>query len=1475
MILLLAGLIFSFQFKSVQTWAAKKAASFLSDELNTRVQIKSLYLKPFKSLVLEGLFIEDLDKDTLLNSQKLTVDIAYFAPFSERKIKLNKVSLKNTTFYLKSYKDSSTNLSFIINYFDSGVKDTTVRRKPFDFSLQNASIRNLDFRYKNYRRPDTLINGINYDDVYVKRLSADLEDINTKDYLFKTKINRMHFTEKSGFVLNNLTADATIAAKSITLENMLLKTPHTTLRDYFSMKFNSYVDFDDVENRVLMEGRFKNARIYAKDIAFFAPQIDYMKLDLFVTGTIKGKVNNLRAKNLLIKTGKTTYIKGDFQVRGLPETKNTFLDLDFNQIYSNKADVELILERLTGNKNTLPEVINKFGNINFKGRFTGFIKDFVAYGEFKTKLGQLKSDVNMKINRNNVPSYTGKIQAIDFNLGDLIDEESINRTTFVANVNGRGFELDQLMEKLDIKAQYFEFNRYSYRNITVNGTVNKQLFDGILKVDDKNVKLSFNGKANLNPNLPEFNFVANIKNANLHKLNFLKDTVSVDADVNSDFSGNSLSNIQGQFLLQNVRLTNTEKSVVVDSVKLQADGIGTNRLLALTSNIGDAQIKGEYDLNTLPSAFKTIVKKYIPSYQTKIVKPKNQNFEFRVDLKNFDYLSSLFIPELKIPERGAFYGKFNSAKDTVTLSGFVKTLIYNDIIFSNIIIDQNTNAKSLEAIVSMDKVQFSEGGTYVQNIIVQNSLKNDSLTFNVKLSDKDAVNQLDLYGLVKFDTDTLAQLSLLPSDVIIDNQIWKIQDQVKIKFENNRTLIENFELSSKDQLIAINGAISKSENDALEVIIQNLRLASLSQVTKAYGVDISGTMNGTANLSAILGTPNIKSDLSVDSLKYNNTTIGNLKTVSVYNNATNKIDVEATIYKGSEKTMDVAGNIDIASESNNLNLDVALDKTELIIIEPFVKSLVSNLKGQISANLHVTGKFNNPKVDGGIDFINTGLTVNYLKTAYTFNQRVNIENSVVQIDNLKLTDSEGHQATANGTVDLRKPDNPTINAQIDANNFIALNTTAKDNPLYYGKAYATGKFTFDGPTDAMRINIKAKTEEGTEFTIPLNGASTVSSNDFIIYVAKDSTLNNNEPVNFFNGITMEFDLAVDEGSTVNILTEVGNLTGKGTAQLNLKITSMGDFEMKGDYIIDEGQFDFTANNLINKTFDIKKGGTIRWTGDPADAEINLNASYSTRASIAPLYAAAGRTLPDKDQNLRVLAEAEMLLKGSLLNPQIDFNLNFPNNSGYKTELQGYLDDKDNEAQQVINLVVRNSFNGNSSAGIGIDNQTLIGSGLELGFSKLQNIVSQTLGVKNLDFNLRSLNEFGIGYSFFNNRLKVQGSFVNNKYNNDYFNNNFFTSSFTDLTRDAQMTYDIKKDGSLVGKIFNRPSNRDFFNLNSDIYTNGVGLVYVQEYDTFKEFIQNTFGRAKKKSESEQKEESEKRSETQKSPIIHPPREEEQ
>ncbi|TAH02647.1 MAG: translocation/assembly module TamB [Sphingobacteriales bacterium] len=1444
--LFLGGIILALRLPPVQTWAAQKATKYLSGELKTRVEVKSLYLKPFKSLVLEGLYIEDLQKDTLLLAPKLVIDINYFSPFTERKITLNNIELYNGKFYLKKLKDSSSNLSFIIKYFDSGKVDTT-KKDPFDITFDKVTIKNFDFKYKNFLYNEPLIKHVNYEDVHLKHLNIALLGLDIKNYLFKAKINKLSFTEKSGFVLNELSANAVIDTNKIVLNQLKLITPKSALKDFFSMTFKSFNDFDDFENKVTMEGHFRDAKIAAQDVAYFSSALNKINLGIEVNGNVKGIVKNLKAKNLQVKVGKASYFNGDFLVKGLPDIKNTFLNLKFSQLATNKTDLDYIIYKATGNKKSIiPTLVNKFGNVNFKGQFTGFTNDFIAYGDFKTKMGRIKTDVNLKINKAGTPFYNGTVQVYNFELGQLVNENQLGQTSLKLAIKGSGFNFNKLNQNINTTIAYLDFNNYRYHNIALKGLFANQLFKGKIAVNDVNLKLDFNGSANLKPKFPEFDFYAKIGQANLRKLKFINDTITVDAEFNTKFTGNSLANIAGDLALNSIKVQTAKSAYKIDSVNLKAQGFGINRLLALKSDFGDANLKGQYDLNTLPSAFKVVLKKYIPSLKTNITPPKKQNFQFDFDLKNMDVLTSIFLPTLSIPERGSFNGKFNSDSGLVSLTGFVKTIKFNKMVYHNIIIDQNTLPKSLEVIIAIDKINITDS-IITQNVILQNSLRNDSLTFNVKLSDKSADNQLDLYGLVEFGTDTTAKLSILPSDIIVDNQVWKVQDKARIKFENNKTIIEGFTLGNNKQLVAVNGSISDNADDLLNVAIENLSLKTLSKLTKGSGVNLLGTLNGNVHLSSLLTNPNIESDITIESLQYNKTFIGNMQLSTGFNNQTNLIDVNATIDNKGLKTLDIKGAIDIKSETNNLDLNVFLDKTELIIFDPFVNDIVSNLSGQISSNLKITGPFKAPQINGTAALENASLTVNYLNTAYTINDKVLIQNSMILINELVIKDAQQNKALVNGTVDLANPANPDIEVNVSATKFMALNTTAKNNQPYYGLAFATGDFNFNGPTDALKIVINAKTDKGTNFTIPLNNAATVGANDFIFYVSKDTLRNNQVGDNFFKGLSMDFQLRVDDAAQVKILTPVGNLMGTGNADLRLLITTLGDFEMYGDYVINNGKFDFTANNVINKTFDIKKGSDIRWTGDPSNANININAAYLTRTPISPLYLAAGQTQTDDRRNETVLAQANMILTNSLFSPDIKFELEFPNNTDIKTRLGGYLNNKDNENQQVINLVVRNSFSGSANGGLGFQNSDLLGSGLELAFSKFNNILSQSLQIKNLDFNVRSVSELGGTYSLWDNRVTLRGNFSNNRYSaqSSIVNNNLFNTAITDVTRDLEINYNIKKDASFAIKGFQRPANRDFFNLNRDIYINGIGLVYTQEYDTFAEFIHNTFFGKKK------------------------------
>jgi len=467
--------------------------------------------------VIENLLVLDRQKDTILNTPKFLVDINQIS-IKKRIVDINTVQINNGSFYLKSYKDRSTNLDFIIDYFDSGTPTVKPKKKPYKISFDRVILNNISFKYKN-QRVDTVMKGVNFDDIYLTSFNGIFEKLNTTDHILQADIKNLTFKEKSGFYLKNLTAFTTVDTNSIELKNLMLVTNKSRLSDYFQMRFDKYRDFRDYVNKVRMKANFKNSYLASRDVAYFAPELDQMNLEIEVDGRITGLVNNLKAKKLSVKAGKATYIKGDFIVKGLPNLKETFMDLKIEMAGTNKADLDEILTSTTGKKTkVIPVVIGKFGNINFNGSFTGFQNDFIAYGEFKTKLGRLVSDVNMKIDKKGVPSYSGNVKAYDFNLGNLLDENDLGRISASLNVEGRGTEIKNLSEKLNGDIDYIDFNQYRYRNVKIDGTFDKKYFDGRLQINDKNVQLVFDGGVNLNPKLPVFNFKAQISNAKLKAL---------------------------------------------------------------------------------------------------------------------------------------------------------------------------------------------------------------------------------------------------------------------------------------------------------------------------------------------------------------------------------------------------------------------------------------------------------------------------------------------------------------------------------------------------------------------------------------------------------------------------------------------------------------------------------------------------------------------------------------------------------------------------------------------------------------------------------------------------------------------------------------------------------------------------------------------------------------------------------------------
>ncbi|NNU34105.1 hypothetical protein HK413_08035 [Mucilaginibacter sp. S1162] len=283
--------------------------------------------------------------------------------------------------------------------------------------FERTVVNNFHFRFHDLNK-NNKITGINFDDLDVYNLSVAVNNMDLKHHTFKGDVQHLTLKEKAGFYLKNYSALTTIDTNRILAQHLIIQTPKSIIRNQLDMRFKDFGDFGDFVNKVHIDGQLHSSHISSTDIAYFTTGLEKINFELGVDGRITGLVNNLKAKSLTITAGRATFIKGDFNFKGLPDWDKTHLDLKFDQLATNKKDLDYLYSHFTGDpKAVAPEIVGRFGNVNFTGEFKGLQNDFAATGTFKTQLGRFDPNIKLKINKDGIPAYTGTVDAYDFKPG--------------------------------------------------------------------------------------------------------------------------------------------------------------------------------------------------------------------------------------------------------------------------------------------------------------------------------------------------------------------------------------------------------------------------------------------------------------------------------------------------------------------------------------------------------------------------------------------------------------------------------------------------------------------------------------------------------------------------------------------------------------------------------------------------------------------------------------------------------------------------------------------------------------------------------------------------------------------------------------------------------------------------------------------------------------------------------------------------
>jgi hypothetical protein len=406
---------------------------------------------------------------------------------------------------------------------------------------------------------------------------------------------------------------------------------------------------------------------------------------------------------------------------------------------------------------------------------------------------------------------------------------------------------------------------------------------------------------------------------------------------------------------------------------------------------------------------------------------------------------------------------------------------------------------------------------------------------------------------------------------------------------------------------------------------------------------------------------------------------------------------------------------------------------------------------------------------------------------------------------------------------------------IKGENILAMNTHAEDNDYFFGKAYANGTVHIFGDDKEANIVVNAVSQPQTKCYIQMGGASKAADNSFINFVNKrintrrENTAEKTVASDFNVKINLQIDVTPNAEMQLIVDPKAGDvITGQGNGSLRVEFDSFSDIKLYGTYIIDNGYYLFTLQNVFRKEFKIDKGGTIAWTGDPFNAQVNIRALYPLTASLKDL----DETLQNETTRTTVPVNCVLKLTEDLMKPTVNFDINLPSSDeGVKQRVRNIINTDEMMNRQIIYLLVFNKFFTpdylRASTSTVFNNE-----GLSLLFStasaQLNSLVSQftksnnfTLG---LDYQQRNLESSDIKAQFLyqpSNRWIVNG-------NLGYRIDNLSTST-NKFIGDVDIEYLLTESGKFRVKFFNHTIDRYRLQSSETKQGQGVGLLYKEDF----------------------------------------------
>lgn len=1431
----------------IQQKVATIASNELSEKLHVPVKIGNVQFGWLNNLVLKDLYLEDQSGKVLFEANHVSAGFDAL-PLLKGKIVFSSVRLFGFNMHLaKDTPQSPLNLKFVIDAFAS--KDTVKKEKNIDLRFNSILIRRGNFNYDVYSQKETP-GKFNPHHIGIKNFTAKIALKAFNKDSINAYIKKMSFEEKSGFHLDKLSLNVVSNRDSAFVNDFEIRLPETSLK--LQTAFINFSDVDSIENikdRAPLQLVIAPSEICLKDLQAFVPAFKNFTDKIELSANASGYINNIDLKQLTLRYSDKMLFNGKMELKGITHPEETYLFGRVNRMFITTEGLSGIINNFNQKHVELPEELVKLGTIDFTGEISGFFDNLVAFGAFSSSIGTIKTDLIFGSNKEkNIGAYIkGHIATPGLELSKLFKENTpLGNAQFEIALDAQRPVGGSFSGKIDAHIQEFDFRKYKYKDILVQGNFKRNAFDGMLNINDPNGRINILGMFKHQGKNSVFNFTADVDHVRLDTLNLSKkyDSPDLSLTLNADFTGNSIDNLEGSIIVDSLSFRTAPRDFFLRQLKVAATGHSLDRHLTVTSDIINGEVTGAYSFETIVPSLMNTFKGYLPALikaTQKKTTTKENNFSLLFTIENTEAASEAFKLPVTIINQARLVGHYNNTYNKFRFEAFLPMFKAGKSSFESgyVLCDNPTDEVQLE----VRATNFNAKG--LRNYIeVKADAKDDCInTLLTWANNKQRLFKADLatstcFTTIKEDKAPAylsTEIALNRSTAIFNDSVWNIEP-AKVILKRGKVHIDDFYANHDNQFVKLDGSISKEPSDTLFMQTQDLELSYLFDILNIPVLRFGGRATGKFNITDLYGSRMLNTDLSIQNFSFNDVVFGKLNLYSEWDDAQKGILMLGSIYKNDTTWTDINGYIRPIGPQAGLSLYFDANDLDIAFIQPFMANVASNVRGHGFGQVHLFGPFKKLSIEGDALVKDGGLGIDYLNTYYTFSDSVHLRPSSILLDDVTIYDKDGNSGKVNGAVNHTHFKNMNFHVNVAASNMLVYNATETQNPLIHGQVYASGTTSIKGNGRLIDFNINLRSEPRSAITLNFMDGSKATDYDFITFIDKDKPVVKDtlqtaalpapeEEQGAELRMNFQLDMTPDANITMMIDPSSGDkIKGNGSGSMQIQYGNRSDLRMYGNYTIQNGSYNFSLQKVIHKTFKIREGSEISFHGDPFDANMNIDAIYNLTANLTDL----DESLMTESSRTNVPVNCVLKLDGALRSPAISFDVELPNSSQeIERQVKSIINTEDMMTRQIVYLLVLNKFYTPEYATIsgGTSNFAAVASSTLS--SQLSGILSSITDKVQIGTNIRTNNttfsdtevELLLSSQLLNNRLLFNGNF-------GYKDSHQISPSFVG---EFDLEYKLNKSGEIRLKAYNHYNDLHRYYDKSVPTTQGVGVMFKKDF----------------------------------------------